>query len=101
MRYEVANTVEEAVAILGQAESGLYPLAGGTDLLAQIRSGRVAPDGVVDLKRIPELREIVADDAGYRIGAAVSGAELGECLVRDLARSAGSYRQRGERGRGR
>jgi len=78
MRYEVANTVEEAVGMLGQADRGIYPLAGGTDLLAQIRAGRVSPEGVVDLKRIPELREIEADDGGYRIGAAVSGAELGE-----------------------
>ena len=78
MRYEVANTVEEAVDMLGRTEGEVLPLAGGTDLLAQMRSGRVAPQGLVDLKRIPELREIVVDEEGYRIGAAVSGAELGE-----------------------
>ncbi len=78
MRYEVANTVEEAVDMLGRTEGDVFPLAGGTDLLAQMRSGRVAPQGLVDLKRIPELREIVVDEEGYRIGAAVSGAELGE-----------------------
>ena len=78
MRYEVANTVEEAVDMLGRSEGEVFPLAGGTDLLAQMRAGRVAPQGLVDLKRIPELREIVVDEEGYRIGAAVSGAELGE-----------------------
>ncbi len=78
MRYEVANTVEEAVDMLGRTEGDVFPLAGGTDLLAQMRAGRVAPQGLVDLKRIPELREIVVDEEGYRIGAAVSGAELGE-----------------------
>jgi carbon-monoxide dehydrogenase medium subunit len=54
------------------------PLAGGTDLLVQLRSGMVEPDLVVDLKRIPALRQIAAVDGGFRVGAAVSGAELGE-----------------------
>jgi carbon-monoxide dehydrogenase medium subunit len=78
MHYEAAQTLEEAVMLLGRAEGGAFALAGGTDLLAQIRVGRIAPQRVVDLKRIPELREIVADEEGYRIGAAVTGAELGE-----------------------
>ncbi|MCH8156120.1 MAG: xanthine dehydrogenase family protein subunit M [Proteobacteria bacterium] len=38
----------------------------------------IAPELVVDLKRIPELRSIAAEDGGFRVGAAVSGAELGE-----------------------
>ncbi len=78
MRYEAAETLEEAVELLARAGGGVLPLAGGTDLLAQRRAGQIDPQGVVDLKRIPELREIVVDDDGYRVGAAVSGAELGE-----------------------
>jgi carbon-monoxide dehydrogenase medium subunit len=53
-------------------------LAGGTDLIVQMRSGRIEPDLLVDLKRIAGLREIVAEDGGYRIGAAVCGAEMSE-----------------------
>lgn len=78
MRFEAPHTVDAAISLLA-AESGLARvLAGGTDLIVQIRSGRLEPDLVVDLKRIPELREIVEEDGGFRIGAAVCGAELSE-----------------------
>ncbi len=53
-------------------------LAGGTDLLVQLRAGMISPELIVDVKRIPETRAIAAEDGGFRIGAAVSGAELGE-----------------------
>ena len=78
MRYEAPETLDAAVSLL-HGESGLArPLAGGTDLLVQLRAGTVEPDLVVDLKRIPEMRRIAAVDGGFRVGAAVSGAELGE-----------------------
>lgn len=78
MRYESPQTVEAAVSLLVQ-ESGLARvLAGGTDLLVQLRSGVVEPDLVVDIKRIPEMRRIVAESGGFRIGAAVPSAELSE-----------------------
>jgi carbon-monoxide dehydrogenase medium subunit len=56
-------------------------LAGGTDLLVQLRAGLVEPDLVVDVKHIAEMREITEEEGGFRIGAAVSGAELGECAA--------------------
>jgi carbon-monoxide dehydrogenase medium subunit len=54
------------------------PLAGGTDLLVQLRAGLIEPELVVDLKKLPGLRTIAKEDGGYRIGAAVTGAELRE-----------------------
>ncbi len=78
MRFEAPETLDAAVTLL-HGEAGLArPLAGGTDLLVQLRAGTVEPDLVVDLKRIPEMRQITAVNGGFRIGAAVSGAELGE-----------------------
>jgi len=78
MRYEAPTSMEDAVALLA-AESGIAKvLAGGTDLLVQLRSGRLEPDLVIDIKRIQGLRDIVAEEGGYRIGAAVSGAEMNE-----------------------
>ncbi len=78
MRYEAPETLAAAVTLL-RGETGLArPLAGGTDLLVQLRAGTVEPDLVVDLKRIPGMRQITAENGGFRIGAAVSGAELGE-----------------------
>ncbi len=78
MRYQAPDTVEGAVVLLAGASGEARVLAGGTDLLVQLRAEMIAPELVVDLKRIPELRGIAAEDGGFRIGAAVSGAELGE-----------------------
>ncbi len=78
LRYEAPGTVAAAVALLAGAEGEATLLAGGTDLLVQLRAELIDPGLVVDLKRIPELCEIAAEDGGFRIGAAVTGAELGE-----------------------
>ena len=78
MRFEAPASVDAAVALLAEGGSGARVLAGGTDLLVQLRSGMVEPSLVVDIKRLPEVREITAEDGGFRVGAAVSGAELGE-----------------------
>ena len=78
MEYKAPGSIDEAVTLLAQASSSAQILAGGTDLLVQIRAGFAKPSLVVDVKNIPELRTISLDDDGVRIGAAVSGAELGE-----------------------
>ena len=75
MRIESPQTVDAAVSLLAEERGLARVLAGGTDLIIQMRSGRIEPDLVVDLKRIPGLREIVEEDGGFRVGAAVSGAE--------------------------
>jgi carbon-monoxide dehydrogenase medium subunit len=53
-------------------------LAGGTDLLVQLRAGVVSPGVIVDVKKIAEMMTIDEKDGGFRIGAAVSGAVIGE-----------------------
>ena len=53
-------------------------LAGGTDLLVQLRTDLIEPALLVDIKRIPEMRRITEEGGGFRIGAAVTGAELKE-----------------------
>jgi carbon-monoxide dehydrogenase medium subunit len=78
MRYEAPETFESAVALLAAASGEARVLAGGTDLLVQLRAGMIDPELVDDVKRIPEVHEITAEDGGFRIGAAVSGAALGE-----------------------
>jgi carbon-monoxide dehydrogenase medium subunit len=78
MRYEAPDTVDAAVALLGGAGAGARVMAGGTDLLVQLRAGFIEPELVVDIKRIGETREVSAEDGGFRIGAAVAGAELSE-----------------------
>ncbi|MBX6320869.1 MAG: xanthine dehydrogenase family protein subunit M [Rhodospirillaceae bacterium] len=77
MRYEAPETIDKAVKLL-KGRGLRRVLAGGTDLLVQLKSGMVEPDIVVDVKRIPEMREITAEGGGFRIGAAVPCAMLGE-----------------------
>ncbi|MGI9491830.1 MAG: FAD binding domain-containing protein [Geminicoccaceae bacterium] len=78
MQYESPETIEDAVALLADGQTRTRVLAGGTDLLVQLRSGMIEPDLVVDIKRIPGLRQITEENGGFRIGAAVAGAELSE-----------------------
>jgi aerobic carbon-monoxide dehydrogenase medium subunit len=77
MRYEAPDTVESAAALLAEA-TGARILAGGTDLLVQMRSEIVDPALIVDIKRIAETRRVTEERGGWRIGAAVTGAELKE-----------------------
>jgi CO/xanthine dehydrogenase FAD-binding subunit len=68
--YHAPDSVQQAIDLLA-ANRGARPLAGGTDLIVQMQSGRAAPGDIVDLKRIASLRQ-VREEAGYfAIGAAV------------------------------
>ena len=78
MRYEAPDSLEGAVALLAAANGEARVLAGGTDLLVQMRADVVEPGLIVDIKRIPETRAITEEKGGWRIGAAVTGAELKE-----------------------
>ncbi len=53
--YTAPATVDEAVKALAGAAGLTKVLSGGTDLLVQLKSGRVKPDLIVDMKRIPGL----------------------------------------------
>ena len=82
--YVAPSSVDEAVKALMSAPSARV-LAGGTDLIVQMRAGRQEPGAVVDLKRIPGAMGIRREaDGGFTIGAATSGAAIGEdaALVR-------------------
>ena len=54
--YECPATIEDAVAAM--RADGARALAGGTDLIPQLREGRRQADRIVDLKRVPELTAI-------------------------------------------
>jgi carbon-monoxide dehydrogenase medium subunit len=79
IRYLAPSTVEEAVSAFAAASGAASILAGGTDLLVQMRAGVRKPGTIIDIKKIPALTAI--EDLGggaFRIGAAVSGAVLAE-----------------------
>lgn len=78
MRYEAPSTTREAAALLDNEAGVALVLAGGTDLLVRMKLGHIEPELLVDIKRIPAMKTISHSAKGTRIGAAVSGAELGE-----------------------
>src|SRR5215475_12448918 len=78
MRYEAPDSVEGAVALLTGATGDARVLAGGTDLLVQMRADVLDPELIVDIKKIRETRTVTEEKGGWRIGAAVTGAELKE-----------------------
>ncbi len=74
--YIAPKSADEAIAALGAGPAKV--LAGGTDLLVQMRSGRIKPGRIVDLKRIPGLIGIRQEGGAFVIGAATSGAVITE-----------------------
>ncbi len=79
MQYHTPNTFEDAAAIAAASAGTLRFLAGGTDVLVQLRSDLVTPDDLVDVKHIPGVKDITQNaDGSWRIGVAVAGAEMTE-----------------------
>jgi CO/xanthine dehydrogenase FAD-binding subunit len=71
--YVAPHTIAEVITLLSQDGSRVSVLAGGTDLLAQMRENRRIVDLMVDIKQVPELNELTFDPSrGLTIGAAVS-----------------------------
>lgn len=70
--YRAPDTLDAAIGLLAQNGERARILAGGTDLLVQLRAARFDVDLVVDVKRVPELSQVSFDaESGLLIGAAV------------------------------
>ena len=70
--YISARTVDEAVSLLAEKGKQARVLAGGTDILVQLRSGRRRIERLVDIKEIPEVNELsYGTQAGLVLGSAV------------------------------
>ncbi len=78
MRYEAPVTVNELANLLSSNDGIVKILAGGTDILVQMRSGAIEPDLLVDIKGIDAMNIITKNKDGYQIGASVSCAALNE-----------------------
>lgn len=75
--YVEPRTAAEAARVLAEQGPRARILAGGTDLIVQMETGRRRPECVVYVGRIPELREITWHDrTGLRIGAAATLREV-------------------------
>jgi carbon-monoxide dehydrogenase medium subunit len=73
-----ATTLDEAASLMARHSPDVRLLAGGTDLLVDLKTGRVAVGHLVSLRRIDELRGISRTETGLRIGALTTITEIGQ-----------------------
>src|SRR5439155_18967561 len=85
--YAAPKTVADAAALLSDKGDRARILAGGTDIIVQVREGRRDLDALVDIKQIAEVNELSFDPAkGLTLGAAVPC-----CLIYENAAIARAY----------
>jgi xanthine dehydrogenase YagS FAD-binding subunit len=79
-KFELAEpqTIGQLTAYLAKESRKVMIMAGGTDLLGELKEEIAEPDVVVDLKTIPDLAYIKKDGDAVLIGAMTTVAELGE-----------------------
>jgi 4-hydroxybenzoyl-CoA reductase subunit beta len=79
-------TIEDAVKLFASEDNARF-LAGGTDMVVNIRRGIEVPGALVDLTAVAELKSIREDGDGVHIGAAVQleDAASNEAIRRDYA----------------
>ncbi|MBX3567065.1 MAG: xanthine dehydrogenase family protein subunit M [Rhizobiaceae bacterium] len=81
MRYIRPLSMENAVELIAGSDGTAAILAGGSDLLVRMKGGFIEPDLIVDIKAIDGLADVSEGSEGFRIGAAVPCAALGENAV--------------------
>ncbi|MDA0203759.1 MAG: xanthine dehydrogenase family protein subunit M [Acidobacteria bacterium] len=73
IEYECPQTLDDAVALFRRLGDNARALAGGTDLLVQMKTGRRLQGVVIDIKKIPEVNTVQCDPVkGLTLGAAVA-----------------------------
>ena len=97
-QYLIPGSIEEAIHLLETHRGQARLIAGGTDVLPDIRQGKRNPRCLVDITRIPELKQIEVTDKFVKVGAAVTFAEIKDSpflnqhmhALADAARSVGA-----------
>lgn len=70
--YYAPGSLRDALTLLGNGGQAARILAGGTDLVVQMKDGRVVPNMLIDIKKIPELHRLeMSPDGTLHVGAAV------------------------------
>lgn len=84
IEYECPQTLDDAVALFRRHGDNARALAGGTDLLVQMKAGRRQQGVVIDIKKIPEMNAVKYDPVkGLTLGAAVACYKIyGDASVR-------------------
>ena len=74
--FRAPQTVAEAVRILDGEGPQALPLAGGTDLLPNMKRRQQVPRTLMSLQRLQELHHLEFRDSGSRLGACVTLSEI-------------------------
>lgn len=69
--YENPKTLSEAIELISKYGDDSRLIAGGTDLIVQMRIGRRTPKVVINTKAVEEMNQLTCDSSGLTIGAAV------------------------------
>jgi xanthine dehydrogenase YagS FAD-binding subunit len=72
------TALDQVSSLLSQKRNNYFLMAGGTDLLDEIKNDIIAPEVVIDLQSIPDLSGIEPDDTHVSIGALTTITELAE-----------------------
>jgi CO/xanthine dehydrogenase FAD-binding subunit len=93
--YHEPRALDEALRLMGEIGNEASVLAGGTDLLVNMKMGKTAPKHVIALSRIDELRGVRREQGALTFGACVTAGELKEheeikAEFNGLCQSAGS-----------
>jgi len=81
IEWHRTDSLDEALTLAGGFRPHVRFLAGGTDLLPDLKTGRVSTRHVVSLNHIPELRGITTDKQGLRIPALTTPNQLAASTV--------------------
>ena len=76
--YKSPKSLNEITNLLVTNGNNARLLAGGTDLIVNMRAGKTRPSLVIDAKCVSELNELTLDNKGLLIGAAVSSRRIWE-----------------------
>ena len=83
--YVAARDAQHAIALLAEHGAAAKILAGGTDLLVELKATQRPPGIIVDISRAQDLKDIVLTDDGLRIGTLATHSEImRSAIIRDL-----------------
>ena len=83
--YVAARDAQEAVVLLAEHGAAAKILAGGTDLLVELKHAVHNPEVIVDISRLDELKDIAIADDGLHIGALATHSDLMQSsVIRDM-----------------
>src|SRR5665811_1049983 len=83
--YVSAKDLEHAITLLGEHGARAKILAGGSDLLVELKHAVHNPEDIVDVSRLHELKTIAVADDGLHIGALVTHSDImNSPVIRDM-----------------